>query len=291
MKILGLIFLLTISSVNAEEVKVTLLGTGTPRPSAERFGPAVLIEFEGERFLFDVGRGATIRLEEVGLNPSDINQVFLTHLHSDHISGYADFWSTGWIWQRNESLNVYGPDGTKDFVHHIKQAFQRDISYRVSQTGLSESALQAKVMDISSEGVIFESGNVTITAFSVEHGAVKPAFGYKVDAGGRVIVISGDTTLSENLIEHAKGADLLIHEFAAIRPSLLAFNPKLEKISQYHSSLEDIKIVLEKSNVKRIILTHLLIIGYEEQSIRQLLSSQLGEKVVLGRDLMQIKVN
>jgi ribonuclease Z len=291
MKILWLFFLLTVNSVSAEEVTVTLLGTGTPRPSAERFGPAVLIEFEGEKFLFDVGRGATIRLEQVGLNPSDINHLFLTHLHSDHISGYADFWMTGWIWQRDQALRVYGPDGTWDFVHHTKQAFHRDIAYRVSQTGLSESALQTKVVDIPSEGVLFESDNVTITAFRVEHGAVKPAYGYKVDAGGRVIVISGDTTLSENLIEHAKGADLLIHEFAAIRPSLLASNPKLKKISQYHSSFEDIKLVLDKSNVKRIILTHLLIIGYEEHSLGQLLSSQLGEKVVLGQDLMQIKIN
>lgn len=289
MKLIGCIFLLIAGCVNADEIKVTLLGTGTPRPSIERFGPATLIEYKNEKFLFDVGRGATIRLDQIGLSPADINHVFLTHLHSDHVSGYADFWLTSWIWQRNSPLNVYGPPGTTDFISHIKQAFANDINYRFAQTHLSLTGLETNVHDIS-PGVTYESEDVKVTTFTVEHGQVQPAYGYRVDAGGFSVVISGDTAFSDQLIEHAKDVDLLIHELAVIEPVLLRGNPKLRKISDYHSSLDDVEKTIELTQAKRTVLTHLLLIGVDEQKVKNLVMSQLGGRAELGHDLKVIKI-
>jgi ribonuclease Z len=59
---------------------------------------------------------------------------------------------------------------------------------------------------------VFAEGGVTVTAFLVDHGPVKPAFGYRVDYQGRSVVLSGDTRASENLVRHAQGADVLVHE-------------------------------------------------------------------------------
>ena len=87
---------LTIASAAcAQDFKVTLLGTGTPWPIPERFGAATLVEAGKEKLLFDVGRGATIRLNQIGVSIGALNSVFLTHFHSDHTSGIPDLWLTG----------------------------------------------------------------------------------------------------------------------------------------------------------------------------------------------------
>src|SRR5215471_5719780 len=85
------------SAAMAQDFKVTLLGTGVPFPAPDRFGAATLVEAGRERLLFDVGRGATIRLNQLGVPMGTLNAVFLTHFHSDHTSGIPDLWLTGWI--------------------------------------------------------------------------------------------------------------------------------------------------------------------------------------------------
>ena len=101
-------------------MRVTILGSGTPRPDINRFSQSILIEVDGEKLLFDAGRGSAIRLSQARVNIGDINNIFLTHLHSDHTLGIPDMIMTGWIYQRNEVLNIYGPSGTKNFIDNIK---------------------------------------------------------------------------------------------------------------------------------------------------------------------------
>ena len=97
---LVLMLLFSINTARAGYMEVTLLGTGTPKPSIDRFGPSTLIEANGRYFIFDSGRGVSIRLQQAGVALSKIENIFLTHLHSDHISGLSDLWLTSWIWQR-----------------------------------------------------------------------------------------------------------------------------------------------------------------------------------------------
>src|SRR5215471_6341497 len=73
------------ASTRSGEMRVTLLGTGTPFPTIERFGSAILVEVAGKRFLFDCGRGVVIRLTQSKVSPKDIDGLFRTHLHSDHV--------------------------------------------------------------------------------------------------------------------------------------------------------------------------------------------------------------
>src|SRR6266850_7547631 len=92
--------------------RVTLLGTGAPPPSLERFGPSTLVEVGEQKFIFDTGRGAMQRLHQLGIPFGDITGMFLTHHHSDHVVGFPDLWLTGWIgrpWgKRNQPLHVWG---------------------------------------------------------------------------------------------------------------------------------------------------------------------------------------
>jgi ribonuclease Z len=145
----------------------------------------------------------------------DVSQLFLTHLHSDHIIGIPDLYLIGWA-SRRRPLQVWGPPGTVAMMGHLFEAFVFDRHIRIEDDGVPPDFQKVDAHDIS-EGVIYERDGARVTAFLVDHGPVKPALGYRVDYAGRAAVFSGDTRFSENLIDHAEGTDLIVHEVSASR--------------------------------------------------------------------------
>ncbi|MFK7794181.1 MAG: MBL fold metallo-hydrolase [Gammaproteobacteria bacterium] len=290
-KVLKLLFvsLILLQVVRADYLEVTLLGTGTPRPSIERFGSATLVSAGGQNFLFDVGRGATIRLQQAGITPNQIDKVFLTHLHSDHISGLDDLWITGWVWQRQKLLRVRGPIGTHQLVEGLREAYAADISYRVANVNLDDD--KAKIESVEIEpGVVYQQEGVTISAFLVEHAPVKPAYGYRVEFGDRSVVISGDTTYSENLVKHTQQVDLLIHEITAAAPSLLKRNKRLTNVVAYHTNPDQMADVLNKTKPRLAVLNHILLFAVSEEQVIDEIKQQYSGEVAMGYDLMKIGV-
>src|SRR5713226_8427671 len=131
------LILLIPTIARAQNVKVTLLGTGSPIPSIQRFGPSILVEAGPEKLLFDCGRGVPIRLSQIHIPMREVTAVFFTHLHSDHIVGFPDLWLTGWLpnpafAHRTEPLHVYGPIGTRQMILHLKKAYRADIRIRTA---------------------------------------------------------------------------------------------------------------------------------------------------------------
>jgi len=291
-KIILTILLLCFSNLaGADYIEITLLGTGGPPPSIERFGPSTVIETQGRYFVFDAGRGATIRLQQAGIPLDKIEQVFLTHLHSDHISGLSDLWLTSWIWQRQNKMNVFGPEGTKDFTNHLQQAFSEDIRLRTLNSGLNKDQTKLVVEESALDNiVVYQKHDIKITAFQVNHGVVAPAYGYKFESGGRKIIISGDTTYSENLIKHTKNADILIHEIAAASKTLLDSNKRLQKIMAYHSDPENLSQTLIETRPKYTILNHVLLFGVSEKEVLETLKEKFDGHVYLGKDLLKISI-
>ena len=273
----------------ADYMRVSLLGTGSPRPDIKRMGPAVLVEAGGEYLLFDAGRGVIQRLKQLDVPIAELHNVFLTHLHSDHISALDDLWLTSWIYQRQKPLNVYGPVGTESFVQGLQQTYAYDAKLRNQYAGLSEDSAKMIATEIE-PGVIYSRNGIKVTAFLVDHKPVEPAYGYRIDFGDRSIVISGDTTYSKNLVDHAQNIDLLVHEIFAAKAEILEKNPRLQKIERYHTNPDQILEVLDQVSPRMAILTHVILIGIEENALIKELQDSYAGKVILGEDLMRIEI-
>jgi len=246
----------------SQNLKVTLLGTGAPRPVMERLGPSILVEAGKEKLLFDCGRGATMRLYQLKIPFDDLNALFLTHLHSDHIVGISDFYLTGWILGRSTPLRVWGPAGTADMMSHLEQAYQFDIHVRRDvDEMLPAPGVVVAAKDIE-QGVIYQNGDLKVTAFTVDHAPIKPAFGYRIDYGGHSVVLSGDTRYSENLIHFAQGADVLIHEVIdpeSFRGGNAVFNPELtKKVIAHHTTAEQAGTIFSQVKPRLAVYSHIV---------------------------------
>jgi ribonuclease Z len=246
------------------DFKVTLLGTGSPAPVMTRFGPGTLVQVNGQNLVFDAGRGVTQRLLQSKLKLGQVDALFLTHLHSDHVVGIPDLWLTGWLQasfgQRKGAFVVYGPAGTRNLMAGLQTAYDWDIQTRIRDQKLPTAAVAVTTTEIA-EGVVYEKDGVKVTAFEVDHGdLIKPAFGYRIDYDGRAVVISGDTRFNENLIKHATGVDLLIHQVAAAHPDLLKL-PVFKVIMAHHTSPEEAGEVFARTKPKLAVYYHFVLLG------------------------------
>jgi len=273
------------------EIRVTLLGTGTPRPLIARFGPSTLVEAGREKIVIDAGRGVAQRLWQVGVSYGDVTAVLLTHLHSDHVVGLPDLWLTGWLVARiDRPLDLWGPAGTVEMASHLEAAFAVDRAIRVSDDGMPAAGGRITAHDIG-EQIVFERNGVKVTAFLVDHGALKPALGYRIDYAGHSVVLSGDTRQSPNLIRVARGTDLLIHEVAAIPEAGLAGDAHLRVIASHHTIPERAGDVFTAAHPKLAVYSHIVLRGGgTTDDIVRLTRTTYDGPLVVGADLMRFIV-
>lgn len=279
--------LLAAPAMAFDGVRVTLLGTGSALPSLDRSGPATLVEAGDEILLFDCGEGTTQRLTQAGVALKDVNAVFLTHLHSDHVVGFPDLWLSGLLRGRTDAISVFGPAGTADMMRHIEQAFRAGLAARPDGP-TQDSGIDAH--DIA-ENVVYQSEAVTVTAFVVDHGGGQPAYGYRIDYDKRrSVVISGDTRYSENLIRNARGVQLLVHEVAAADPDLLATSARLSKLFMTHSSPEDAARVFRQARPYLAIYSHIMLLEVSEDDLLRRTHAGYPGAVQVGFDSMVIEI-
>jgi ribonuclease Z len=280
-------------------LKITLLGTGNPRPTPERSGPAILVEANTQpptRILIDAGRGAAERLFEVGGREalSGIDCVVLTHLHSDHVVGLPDLWLTGWIFGRAKPLILRGPTGTTDMMHHLEAAYsfdvhmRRDVDERLPANGIAVDAL-----DLQPDAQ-FDLNGVKITPFPVDHGPVKPAYGWKIAYEGRSIVFSGDTRKCENVARYASGCDVLVHEVIVPevekRLSLMRDPAATQRVIDHHTTPEEAGEVFAVAHPRLAVFSHIVPSPATARDVEKAVRRRYRGRIVVGVDKMVIEI-
>ena len=307
--LLGLLFLVSantaadsqLSATSDSDLSVILLGTASgPTFSAQRLGIATLVLAGPEKLLFDCGRGMTTGMAALGIKPRDVTKVFLTHLHSDHVVALPELYLFAWVQGRNTPLRVWGPDGTGSMMKNLQQAFNFDIHIRRDvDEKYSAEGIKVSTTDIH-EGVVYEANGVKVTAFLVDHGPVKPAFGYRVDYRGHTVVLSGDTRPSDNLVKFSQGVDLLLHEVEESKQDPLLVGPsdeliprygitrrQLQSISDHHTDGLEAGQIFQRVRPKLAVFTHY---NAQPAPILALVRQNYAGPVEFGEDLMTIDV-
>lgn len=297
----GVALALCATSLLAGDFKVTLLGTGVPNPRPERFSQSTLIEAGSQKLIIDIGRGTAIRVWQAGVPMGSIDAHFITHFHSDHTSGIPDLWLTGWLRpqyaQRTSPFVIYGPTGIKKLMNGLQLAYDDDIKIRLEDEKNPPEGIAVEAYEFEAPAVVYEKDGVKVTSFEVDHGdVIKPAVGYRVDYDGRSVVISGDTRLSDNVIEQSKDVDILIHEVAAIKPELLKKSSAFQRIFAHHVSPEQAGTVFEQAKPKMAVYSH--IARYDDaefsaptdEDIINATRKTYAGPLVVGVDLMQFDI-
>jgi ribonuclease Z len=269
---------------------VILIGTGFPRPNPNHAGPCTVVDAGGEWFAVDAGRGATMRIAATKLDYAKLRAVFVTHFHSDHTAGLPDLFDTSWQFGRKtRPFALYGPPGTKRLAGAMLAFFADDIHYR--RDLLEKHPAIGATIDTHEvqPGVAFDDGRVKVTAFVEDHGAVKPAYGYRFESGGKVVVVSGDTRPNDTLVRNARGADVLVME--AYLPEWFdkVDTPEVAaRLKSYHTSAEEAGTLATRAGVKTLVLTHLIPPDAESEFAKRAAKTFRG-RIVVGRDLMRIE--
>jgi ribonuclease Z len=282
------------------DFRVTLLGTGTPIPRPDRFGPSTLIEAGKHTVLIDAGRGAAMRLYQLGIPIGRIDALFLTHFHSDHTVGIPDLWLTGWLsshfGNRRRPFRVVGPVGTDKLMHHLEAAYAQDIEIRVEDEKLEREYVAIAVNEFKEDGIVYEAGDLRIIAFTVDHGdAIKPACGYRIEYQGRVAVLSGDTRYNANVIRYGKGAALMMHEVAMALPAL-SDATYIQRILNHHTSPAEAGDVFAQTMPKMAAFTHLVMLASDVvpaptiEALTAATRETYAGPLTVGEDLMSFEI-
>ena len=280
-------------------MRVIVCGSASPLGNDPARAQACIAVITEEHFLlFDVGARSPLRMAQARMPMGRLDGVFLTHFHSDHIAAIPGVNLVSWVQGRRESLPIHGPAGVDEIVDGFNAAYRLDRSYRVQHHGeelLPAAAGPMTAKTFTPGDVVFEDDLMTVTSFTVEHPPIEPAVGYRVDYGGRSVVISGDTNASENLFAAAKDADLVLHDALARHMLDVMIEVATEVGAQpmpqimtdvidYHADSLTLEDAAAEAGVRQLALYHLVPAppeGIGERIFRRGLSSD----TILVRDL------
>ena len=249
-------------------MRLTILGSGTAAPLLDRNCAGYLVEADSKKLLLDSGAGTIRRLLEIKANLFDINHVFCTHLHNDHINDLgAIIWSNSYGGIRRKQLNLYGPRGFKKYCRILLDKL------------LKPSKINFKINVKEMEKAAIKIGNILIKTHPTKHSKTTGSITYRIEHKNKSLVYTGDTEYCNEAINAAKNADYLLIECSL--PD--------GKNADGHLTPSLAGKIAAKARVKTLILTHF----YPEvlkTNIRKACSREFNGRIILAKDKMRIDI-
>jgi len=284
---LGLLAVLAPFSATAQNTavssRIVLLGTqGGPNFNLSRGETANLLVVGTTPYLIDCGYGTLRALFQTDVSFLDIGQVFLTHLHDDHVADVVSLLGHQWTQGRVDPTTVHGPYGTDKLIEAALLYNQANTRIRMLDEArtLDPASVHKGIVLAATQApaLVFEDENVSVysilnTHFPIETQGILPdrALAYRFNCPDRSVVFSGDTTYSENLVKLAQGADVLVCEamdYASIRATFdrmvaggnYADNPEgiWNHIIGTHATTEQAGRMAAEASVKTLVFNHIL---------------------------------
>ena len=232
-------------------MRFVMLGSGAVRDNPRRAGPSQLVQVAGENLVFDLGRSACTNLAaEIGCE--EVDRLYLTHLHFDHIVDLPYLAFVGWVKGRQSRLEVVGPHGTRNFVERIiRPPFEEDIRSRIGH-GKDDGPLDPMVLEVSPGSDAPGGETYRIETTSMDHAGM-PTLSYRIDTDAVRIVITGDGIPDADFPDFCRGAEILAIECSGT-PEFLAEQPW----GSWHITPEQIGKLAAEAEVKRVMIKHLV---------------------------------
>ena len=273
---------------------LTLLGTGCPKVDFKRFGPANLVSTKKTKILVDCGSGVTQRLDQINISSAEIDALFLTHLHSDHVIDLYQLIISSWHSYRSKAWKIYGPKGTKMFVKKIMSAWKEERSQRIKYEARSSvAAFKIIVKEFSSLGSI-KIKDLNIRYFEVDHKPVKYAYGFNFFNKNKKLTISGDTRPCENVMKYGQLSDVLLHEVfidgEIMKTNKMRTSKTLHNVKAYHTPSSLVGKIAKITRCKQLVLTHLVPTKFNERKLKKIIKSDFGKDPIIGKDLLKIRI-
>ena len=253
-------------------MRALITGSGSALIDPLRGNASVAVIVDGTVLQIDFGRRAMDNLALAGINPVNVDYIFFTHLHFDHIATYDYHVISSWIAGRQTPIEVHGPLGTIEMsdkaiygMHAVDIVFVEKLlagwPKRMDRRPRSKPPIE--VHDIGA-GLVVETDAFKVTAVETPHyrSMGVRSLGYRVDSEYGSVVVSGDTAPSHELAELAKGADLLIHECVIPDPGMtktgkFAEKPPDDEPPEGHTSPTELAQLAQRAGVKKLVATHL----------------------------------
>jgi ribonuclease Z len=296
------------------KLHIVMCGTGSPIPDPDRSQSCIAIIVNGEIMLVDTGDGASNSLNSLKLPIDLISKIFITHFHSDHIADLGQVINRSWIFGRKKPIGIYGPEGIQQVVDGFEEVYASDADYRVEHHGenmrLENREVKINTIEFGDpeEAVtILKEGELVVSSFLVDHFPAQPAVGYRFDYKGKILVISGDTVLNDNVERYSKDADILIHDvmnkelnsrIATLLKTADAENfqrsgKMLEDTLSYHIDAPELGKMAQRAGVKKLILTH-LVPPPRNFLVKRAFKNSVGEfykgELIIGEDHMHLEL-
>lgn len=271
-------------------MKVTLLGTGCPVAHPRRGGAATLVETTGARVLVDCGSMVSQRLIETGCPGARLDALIVSHLHSDHLIDFYQLVVSSWHQGRPAPWTVHCAEPVIPVIRAMMEAWRGEREFRIAfEKRPSAVGFGVNCLPLAA-GRRITLGDLEIEPVEVDHGPVRPAFGFVFRSGGRTAVLSGDTRVCETLIAAGRGADLLVHETFLHHelPPIPGRRSEetIEAAASYHTLSGEVGGVAARMGARALALTHFVPPEFDRAALLAEVAESYAGPVFVGEDLM-----